>query len=261
MFSSLKAKIIFFIVLILLATASGVMYFTHRDVGKAMSQAEEGSARNVLRLVELNIQGGYKKLLTDRIDSMGHRKRGLKSQAGAALSVSEQFASLARKRLVSKKYAQQTWLDWLRSLSSVEEEVLFVFDNKGVIIAHPDPSLQSMSIATIRDMKGRSIAKTMTASVLSPKGDFALFQWDKPGEETGRKKLGYFVPVQEWKWTVAAVVDISDIEAEAQRKIEEIIKVLEETFAKIQIAKSGSVFMFNGEREMLIPPHAQKELD
>jgi sigma-B regulation protein RsbU (phosphoserine phosphatase) len=57
------------------------------------------------------------------------------------------------------------------------------------------------------------------------------------------------------------VVDISDIEAEAQRKTEEIIKVLEETFAKIRIAKSGSVFMFNGEREMLIPPHAQKELD
>jgi sigma-B regulation protein RsbU (phosphoserine phosphatase) len=261
MFSSLKAKIIFFIALILLATASGVMYFTHRDVGKAMSQAEEGSARNVLRLVELNIQGGYKKLLTDRVGSMAHRKKGLKSRANVALSVSEQFATLARERLVSKKYAQQTWLDWLRSLSFVEEEVLFVFDNKGVVIAHPDPALQSMSIATILDMKGRSIAETMTASALSSRGDFALFQWDKPGEEAGRKKLGYFVPVQEWKWTVAAVVDISDIEAEAQRKIEEIIKVLEETFAKIQIAKSGSVFMFNGEKEMLILPHAQKELD
>ena len=261
MFSSLKAKIIFFIVLILVATAAGVMYFTHRDVGKAMSQAEEGSARNVLRLVDLNIQGGYKKLLTERIESMAHRKRGLKSQAGVALSVSEQFAALARKRLVSKKYAQQAWLDWLRSLDSVEKEVLFVFDNKGMVIAHPDPALQSISIAEIRDMKGRSIAKTMSASALAPAGDFAWFEWDKPGEEAGRKKLGYFVPVQEWKWTVAAVVDIGDIEAEAQRKIEEIIKVLEETFAKIKIAKSGSVFMFNGEREMLIPPHAHKELD
>ncbi len=261
MFSSLKTKIIFFIALILAATAAGVMYFTHRDVGNAMSQAEEGSARNVLRLVELNIQGGYKKLLTDRIYSMVHRKGGLKSQAGVALSVSEQFATLARKRLVSKKYAQQNWLDWLRSLPSVAEEVLFVFDSKGVIIAHPDQALQSTSIATIRDMKGRSIAETMTASALASGGDSALFQWGKPGEEAGRKKLGYFVPVQEWNWTVAAVVDISDIEAEAQRKIEEIIKVLEETFAKIQIAQSGSVFMFNGKREVLIPPHTQKELD
>jgi hypothetical protein len=131
MFSSLKAKIIFFIALILLATASGVMYFTHRDVGKAMSQAEEGSARNVLRLVELNIQGGYKKLLTDRVGSMAHRKKGLKSRAGVALSVSEQFATLARERLVSGKYAQQTWLDWLRSLSSVEERVCLSLIIKG----------------------------------------------------------------------------------------------------------------------------------
>jgi sigma-B regulation protein RsbU (phosphoserine phosphatase) len=88
-----------------------------------------------------------------------------------------------------------------------------------------------------------------------------VFDWKKPEEEVGSRKLGYFVPVQVWKWTVAAVVDISDIEAEAQRKLQQIIKVLRESFAKIQIAKTGSVFMFNGEREMLIPPHVLQELD
>jgi len=67
MFSSLKTKLIFFIALVMVATAVGVLYFTHRDVGHAMSQAEEASAKNVLRLVELNIQGGYQNLLADRI--------------------------------------------------------------------------------------------------------------------------------------------------------------------------------------------------
>ena len=261
MFSSLKTKIIFFIALVMVATAIGVLYFTHRDVGQAMSKAEEASARNVLRLVELNIQGGYKKLLSDRIHSMGQRKSGLKTQAGVAVSVFEQFATLAQERLVSKKYAQQTGLNWLRSVTSMEKEVLFVFDSEGTVIVHPDPALQSKSIGTIRDMKGRSIARTMSASVLAPGGDFAVFEWNKPGEEATSKKLGCFVPIQQWKWTVAAVVDISDIEAEAQRRLDEIIKVLRETFAKIQIAKTGSVFMFNGKGDMLISPHGHEELD
>ncbi|MGD8370882.1 MAG: SpoIIE family protein phosphatase [Syntrophobacterales bacterium] len=261
MFSSLKTKIIFFVALVMVATAAGVMYFTHRDVGQAISQAEEASAKNVLRLVELNIMGGYQKLLSDRIDAIKQREDRLKTQASAAASVLNQFNLLATKRLVSKKYAQQTGLAWLRSASSVEQEDLFVFDENGVVIAHPDPTLQSSSIDPLRDMKGRKIAAVMSAGVLDPGGDFAVFDWKKPGEEVGSKKLGYFIPVQVWKWTVAAVVDISDIQAEAERKLEKIVSVLKETFANIQIAKTGSVFMFNGKRDVLIPPHAQEELD
>ena len=274
MFSSLKTKIIFFIALILVATAAGVMYFTHRDVGNAMSRAEEASAKNVLRLVELNILGGYQKLLSDRIDAIKQREDLLKTQASFAASVLNQFNLLAMKRLISKKYAQQTGLGWLRSASSMEKEDLFVFDEKGVIIAHPDPDMQSRSIDSLRDMKGRKIAAVMSANVLAPEGDLAVFDWQKPGEETVSKQLGYFVPVlprlsreallspaQTWKWTVAAVVDISDIQAEAERKLEKIVSVLKETFANIHIAETGSVFMFNGKKEMLIPPHAHQELD
>jgi hypothetical protein len=157
MFSSLKTKIIFFIALVMVATAVGVLYFTHRDVGQAMSQAEEASAENVLRLVELNILGGYQKLLTYRIGAIKQREARLKTQVSSAASVLNQFNLLATKRLVSKKYAQQTGLSWLRSVSSVEQEDLFVFDENGVVIAHPDPVMQSRSIDPLRDMKGRKI--------------------------------------------------------------------------------------------------------
>ena len=261
MFSSLKTKIIFFIALVMVATAVGVLYFTYRDVGHAMSQAEEASAKNVLRLVELNIQGGYQNLLADRIDAMAQRKSGLKTQAGVAASVLEQFAVLASKRLISKKNAQKMGLNWLKSVSSMENEILFVFDEKGMVIAHPDGAVEYTSIGSLRDMKGRSISRAMSATSLTAGGDFAVFDWEKPGQEVGSRKLGYFVPFQVWKWTVAAVVDISDIAAETQRKSQQIIKVLRDTFAKIQIAQTGSVFMFNGKRDMLIPPHVLQELD
>lgn len=263
MFSSLKIKIIFFIALIMAITAAAIMYFTHRDVGRAMFQAEEASAQNVLRLVELNIKGGYQKLLSDRIDTMLRRKNRLKNQAAIASSVLSQYAALSKRGLFSKQLAQKKAINWLKSVS-FDKEKLAVLNQNSMIIAHPDPSIEGMSIASLRDMKGRSISKAMAYNVLKPEGDFAVFRWKNPGIETdkpGSKRLAYFLPFPKWRWTVVGVIDISDIEAEAQRELEKIIAVLRETFTKIQIAETGSVFLFDGKREMLIPPHGFQNQD
>jgi sigma-B regulation protein RsbU (phosphoserine phosphatase) len=254
MFSSLKSKIIFFVTLVMVATAAAIMYFTHKDVGYALSRAEEASAKNVLRLVDLNIQGGYQKLLSDRIDAMVKRKATLQSQARLAVSVLEQHVLLRAEGLFSEKKAQEMGLNWFRSLFTEKEE-LFVFDKNGVVLAHPDSAVGFMSLAVFRDMKGRCISEAMCEPSLEPCGDFAVFEWMKPGEKKGSKKLAYFVPFPWWHWTVAAMVDISDIEAEARKKLDEIVDVLRETFANIRIGETGSLFLFNGKKEVLIPPH------
>lgn len=261
MFSSLKMKIIFFIALIMAITAAVILYFTHRDVGRAMFQAEEASAQNVLKLVELNIKGGYQKLLSDRIDTMLRRKNRLTSQTVIAASVLKQYEDFSKRGLFSKQLAQKKAINWLRSVSS-DKEKLAVFNQNAVIIFHPDSNIDGMSIASLTDMKGRNIPKTMAYNVLKPEGDFAVFRWKNPGIETdkpGSKRLAYFLPFPSWRWTLIGEIDISDIEAEAQRDLEEIIKVLRETFTKIKIAETGSVFLFDGKREMLIPPHGLED--
>jgi len=52
------------------------MYFTHKDVGRAMLEAETSSSRNVLKLVELNIKGGYNKLISDEETDEYEEHRG-----------------------------------------------------------------------------------------------------------------------------------------------------------------------------------------
>jgi len=260
MFSSIKTKISFFITIVMVATAAAIMYFTHRDVGHALSRAEEASAKNVLRLVELNIQGEYQNLVSDRVETISRRKRGLKSQTEVAASVLEQYAILSHGRLISEEKAKEIGLNWLRSVA-LKKETLFAFNQNGLVIAHPDSDVESMSLSFLRDLKGRHISKVMSADLLAPRGDFAVFDWKKPGEEAARRKLGYFVPIRDWQWTVAAVIDMSDLEAESQKKLKEITEVLRETFAKIQITQTGSAFIFNGEKDMVIPPQANHDLD
>ena len=60
--------------------------------------------------------------------------------------------------------------------------------------------------------------------------------------------MGYFTPVPEWGWTIGSILDFGEIEAEAKKKIDKIVQVLKGTFLSMKIAKTGSAFLFNGDR-------------
>jgi signal transduction histidine kinase len=260
MFSSLKTKIIFFLTLIMAITAAGIMYFTHTYVGNAMLKAEESSAKNILQLVELNIQGGYNKLLAAKMEMVVRATRQLKGMSSVCASVFNENAALSSANLFSENEAKKKSLKWLRSIR-FDKGDLFVFDSKGEVLMHQDYSLEGTSMTLIEDMKGRRVSEVMRGDVLKARGDFAVFYWNVPDNRHKKQKMGYFMPVPSWGWTIGAVIDFGEIEAEAKKKIDKIIQVLGGTFTKMTIAKTGAAFLFNGDREMLILPPDGETLD
>ncbi len=92
MFKSLKTKIILAILIILAINATTIIYFTYRYVGRTMFKAEETSARNVLRIVQLNIKGMYSKLLFDKINTIRQHKTRLKELNTIVASGFEKYA-------------------------------------------------------------------------------------------------------------------------------------------------------------------------
>jgi len=253
MYISLKSKIMFLIVMIMVITAVAIMYFTRKDVGSAMLAAEEASAHNVLHLVELNIKGGYNKLISAKIEILFRLEEELKNVSTICGSVFKDYARLSETRQLSKQTAQDYAVKWLKSIK-FKKGKLFVFDRNGIIIGHSDLDLQGTSIAKLRDMKGRLISKVMRDDVLNESGDSAVFSWDNTEKGKTSNKMGYFIPVPGWEWTLGVVIDFGYIEAESQKTMESIIKVLSDTFNKIQIANSGFAFLFNGKKEIMIMP-------
>ena len=241
-------------------TAAAIMYFTERDVGQAMLQAEVSSARNVLQLVELNITGGYNRLISDKIEILTRLAKELQHISLVSASVLREYINLDKTGRLTKQEAQEGALRWLKSVN-FERGELFVFGSDGIIIGHLDSRLEGTSIAKLRDLKGRRITKVMRYDTLKSDGDSAVFFWKKPQRTTGSKNMGYFMPISEWQWTLGTTIDFEDIEAESQEKMETIIEVLRNTFAKIQIANTGYAFLFSGDKEMLIPPPGQQLQD
>ena len=95
MLSTIKSRLILLVTVVMWVTGSTVMFFTHQDVGSAMRQSEELSARNVLELVELNIRGGYNRLISDKLEILTRLKTELKQMTEVVASVLDEYQDLA----------------------------------------------------------------------------------------------------------------------------------------------------------------------
>ena len=257
MFTSLNLKIISLIVLIMSVTAGAVLWITDKEVGDAMLQAEKTSAENVLKLVELNIRGGYDRLLTDKIEILARLKTDLKQSTRVAATVLNEYEQLRASGSLPEMRARRLALDWLREVDAGKGE-LFVFDQDGVVLGHRDVRIEGTSLADLQDLKGRDLVDLMRSDALDPDGSGAVFVWNRPGQEDEVKNMGYFVPIPGWNWTVGGVINFENIEAESQKKLQTIVEVLRKTFDKISIAETGYAFLFTGESELLIPPPGER---
>ena len=254
MLSSLKSKTISLILVVLLVTAAGVMWFTHKGMGDAMLRAEVSAAKNVVQLVELNIRGGYNRLLSDKVEILSRLEGQLRNVSLLVASVFDEYQRLADSGAVTSDEAREIALHWLHTVGFRGD--VFAFDSDGTLVAHSNSDLVGTSLHQMRDFKGRSIGETMRYDNLSPEGDRAVFLWRLP-DGSGNKKMAHFIPIPAWGITLGASLDFEDIEAESQRKMETIIEVLRKTFRKLQIARTGYAFLFNGDQELLVQPSGE----
>jgi len=264
MLKSLRMKIISLISLIMIVTAIGIMYYSHQDVGNAILKVQVESADNVLRLVELNISAGYSRLLSDKIEILTRLANELKNLSIIGSSTINDYNRIVTKGLLKEEDAKQIALNWVRATKLAREE-LMIFNEDGIIIAHSNSNYENFSIKDVLELKGRNLLNIARYDALDDKGLSAVFYLntkknnDKIQKIEENKKIGYFIPIKPWKWTLAATISFDDIEAESQKKMEKILEILNKTFSDIHIAKSGYVFIFNGDKKLLIPPPGFKE--
>jgi len=238
--------------LVLVVTATSIMYFTQRDVGKTMFDAQQKSARNVLELVRLNIRGGYNRLIADKIDILNRMKADLRNVGHISSSVFKEFQTMASQQGSNDNSARKRAISWLSNVNYEQIDV-FVFDSDGNIVGFSDANNKFEDFSSVYDLKSRRLVEVMNNKNLDEGGETAVFHWQADGKPTV-KKLAYFIPLREWDWTIGVAIDFDNIEAESERVLKNIIKLLEKTFSKIKIASTGYAFLFDGSGKILIAP-------
>ncbi|NOZ68858.1 MAG: HAMP domain-containing protein, partial [Deferribacteres bacterium] len=254
MFRTLKSRMLLLIVALVVFTSATFMLVARKEVINAMFNAEEESARNVLKLVMLQIESEYNDLIYYRKSSLELHKKHLKDIITLQEAAIRKLYERVKQGTIDEADAKKRILEELRSYRFGNNDYIWVSDYNSVLISHPDPRLYGRDYSRVRDVKGKLIVPPMVEMARKNGEGYYSYWWRRLGSERPVEKLAYVKLFPEWKWVLGTGVYIDDIEQEAARKLEAMLQNLRKTLAKVKVAKTGYIFIFNGRKKMLIHP-------
>ncbi|MFH0878659.1 MAG: cache domain-containing protein, partial [Lentisphaerota bacterium] len=253
-FSNFRVLIVGLVIGVLLMTALAFMFFTRAEVTRAMLVAGDESAGNVLQVVGLNIENEYKNLTSFKEYATRRYREQLKNLVGIVIQQIDSYYALYEKKALSEEDAQRQALEMVEKLRYGNNDYFFVYDRNNVAISHPDPRVKGRDISDFKDDRGWPVLKTLRDEAgITGEGTCTMW-WLRLGETNLVPKLLYAQKYAKWDWLIGTGVYIDDVETDARRKMDEIMRVLQDAFAGVKVADTGYFFVFDGQSNMLIHP-------
>jgi len=252
MFIPLKTKIIFLITSILIITAATIIYFTNKDIGKAMLDQQSMLSKNVLYLINLNIKGSYNNLVSDKINSVLRYKTVLKSHTDLTFKMVQQQIPYIEKKKLLPENAKKMIINLVNNSNNNKLGDLFIADANLKIIAHAhsDKLKIGKDISKFTDLKKKTIAEALAPSFFDERPIINVYNWTDSDNKVS-KQLACFRKYKRWGWVIGSIINIDDIEIEAAKELDKIVETLKDTFSETKIAKTGFVFLFDHNKNVL----------
>jgi len=254
MFKTLRAKLILFIICILITSSIAMMLLTGSQVKTTTRKASREAAQNQLYLVKLDIENEYKSILYHKKYALFRYKEQLKNLTGIVISHINAYYDLFESGILSEEQAKRFAAESVRKLKFGNNDYFFIYDMKGMNISHPDPNLYKHDLSRFRDVKGKYAVRDLIEIAKKEGAGFCSFWYIRLGEKIPVEKLSYVEHYKNWNWFIGTGVYIDDIEKDTEQKLASVIKDLDDTFKKITIGKTGYFFLFNKEKNMLLHP-------
>jgi len=264
---SLQAKLFFLIILALGCIAIPLIMFTNREFTRAIQDMEKASLGNVLGLVEENISTKYLNMLMDKVERVMERRNLLRQAATHGsdiwntLDVSPHFPQrpgdaaewthgAAADRFTDRRGLFMDILDAMMSGSGIAMQL---YTLKGEMSHHTEPEAVDLAQDGAVDFKGHSL--NWIIDNLPPAGDFAVFTRPMRPEnkeaDHSETLLVFFLPIPAKQAVLAALFPLTDIEREAARALEGIIRSTGDRLEKLRFYENGFIFIIHGERVII----------
>ncbi len=246
---------IFVIMGSLIVVISGVLiYFGQREIQKAMLNAAENEAQNAMNLAFLTIETQYDDLVHYKQSLLDIHKQELVNLTSVAENYLQEFYRKYKTGKLSEQEAQAQGLEGLRHFTYGNNDYFWVADYNSVLLSHPDPDVNGADFSQKKGARGTLIVPPMVEGARQYGDGFHSYWWTRLGSEEQIEKLSYYRHFPEWKWVLGTGIYIDDIEKATQQWGERMLAGLEAALAKITIARTGYLYVFDANRQMLIHP-------
>ena len=228
-----------------------------------INQQSYASERNASRLVLNNVSDMANNieqhLTTYKNDAINAHKRNLIAVIELAQSYIETSLASALHQQLSREQALQQVYAGLRDLSYGNGSYIWLADKNARILSHPDPLFDGVDASTLSGSQGPFLLPDMIDEAQQQGDGFYQYPWRKHGEHHDNDKLSYIKYLPQWGLFIGSGVNIADIEQEVASRRQQVIGQLRQTIEQIVIAKTGYLFIFNKQGDMLLHPNANIE--
>lgn len=225
-----------------------------------VARIEENAARTILNNVYAMVEQNHLELENYRQSITLERKEQLRNILSVTDARIRGLLTEVSSGKITRQLARRTLLDELRRIKYGRNDYVWASDYHSVLISHPDPKLNGADFSQVKDSRGNLIVPPMVNMALSGAGDgYYSYWWRRLGEEQPVEKITYFKKIPEFEIVIGTGVYLDDVEAMVEAKKSIATDNLRERLRQTRIAKTGYVYIFDGQFVMLIHPNANIE--
>ena len=252
--TSIKTIISLLIGGVLLFMAMAFMLTSGQEVFLAVKDLGRQGQQNVLGAVGMNIEAEYEELLFLQRHLMEDHKEELKALVDLVRQMVDGFCKLSEQGVLSKAQAQAEALRIVENLKFGKDDYFFIYNEKHIAIAHPDPSIRGKDISKMKDINGENGFQALRKAVDEKGFGYAVVRWNKIGDPKPAKRMIYGVGFPKWKWIIGSGIHIPDVEADVKIKEAAIIEQVQNQLRKVKVGRTGYFWLFDGKGKILSHP-------
>lgn len=187
----------------------------------------------------------HKKTLSDVLSAVASRASALERQVA--------------KGTLGHAKARRMFLDEIKDVRYGNNDYVWAADYRSVLISHPDPALDNADFSTQLDQRGNLIVPPMVAIARAHGAGYHSYWWRRLGQEQATEKLSYSRHIPFFDLVIGTGIHVDDIEATIQRRFSVAMEDLRQQLRKTPLGKTGYLYIFDSQGNMLIHPNANIE--
>ena len=260
MFRSILFRKLFISIFVVVIVCLVTLYFLSVPmIKKTFYTTEKASAKTILDSVYELVNAQHLAIDAYRDSSLTSYKRQLKNITLIQDSYIKSAYAKYKKNMVNEKEAKNNALEEMRKFRYGHDDYVWVSDYNSVLISHPDPKLHRADFSKVKDIYGNLIVPPMVKVARENGEGYTSYWWQRLGEKDPIEKLTYSKDFPPWKWVIGTGLYIDDVKQEVARRRSKMIEELRMILKKTKIARTGYVYIFDSQMNMIIHPNSNIE--
>ena len=246
-------------VLVLLGYSVAMYFFAVPLIRTTVYKSEEEAAKTILNNLYELIEVQSANLDAYRYSALQGRRRELTSLTLMAEGIIKDKYLKYEAGLFSEEEAQKEALDEISALTPGRDNQVWVTDYNSVLLAHPDPDLRNRDMSEVLDNRGNPVwARPVETALKEFKGFSRHWEPEGPAGEP-MEHLTYSRHFPAWQWVLGTTARLGDLEGTIARRRAEIVAKLRQMLRNIKIARTGYIYIFDSQLNMIIHPNPNIE--